>query len=252
MVEVWRGSETFFIKKGKTGCLLLHGGTGTPAVVRPMGEFLARNGISALGVRLRGYATSVEEWLKTDHSDWVASAEEALHDLERDCKSVFVSGLSMGGSLALYLASKHQTRIAGVIPICAPAGPSFLNGFREKFAPLAEDNIPQPNYSATDIREKNVTPGGYDCHYPSLNLEWAKLVEKTNRGLHAIQCPALIVQAENDHVVDPKTAEWIYANIGSKRKEILWLKNSYHMATIDVDREQVYREAVDFISSVTG
>ena len=247
MPQVWSSSETFFFKKGEIGCLLLHAGTGTPAVMKPMGKFLAENDISALGVRLKGYGTSLDDWLKSNHLDWIASAEEGLRQLERDCKTVFISGLSMGGSLALYIACKYQETIAGVIPICAPVGPSFLKNFRQRFLPLVKENIPHPNFSATDIRDKNVKPGGYDCHYPSLNLEWAELVEKASSGLHTIQCPALIIQAKNDHVVDPKTADWIYENIGSIHKEIYWLENSYHMATIDVDRKVVFRKAVEFI-----
>ncbi|MBW2609633.1 MAG: alpha/beta fold hydrolase [Deltaproteobacteria bacterium] len=250
MEQVWSGAETFFYKKGKIGCLLLHGGTGTPAVMKPIGKFLAENDISALGVKLKGYGTSLDDWLKSNHLDWIASAEEGLGQLERDCENVFVSGLSMGASLALYLAGKHQKTVAGVISICAPAGPHFLKGFRDKFLPLAKENKPQANFSATDIKDENVKPGGYDCHYPSLNLEWAELVEKANLGLSAIQCPALIIQAKNDHVVDPKTGEWIYNNIGSKQKDLCWLDNSFHMAVIDVDKEIVFQKAVAFVYQV--
>ena len=99
----------------------------------------------------------------------------------------------------------------------------------------------------SDVRAAQLGEVCHDCHYPSLNLEWAKLVKKANLGLSRIQCPALIIQARNDHVVDPKTAEWIYENIGSKQKEICWLENSYHMATIDVDKEIVFGKVVEFI-----
>jgi carboxylesterase len=157
----------------------------------------------------------------------------------------------MGASLALLLAGKHKGLIAGAIPICAPLGPDFLEGFRGKFLPLVQENIPQPNYSATDIKDKSVKPGGYDCHYPSLNVEWANLVEKANLALPGIQCPVVIFQAKNDHVIDPNTAHWIYENIGSKQKEIFWLENSYHMATIDVDKEKVFNKAVEFMSQLS-
>jgi carboxylesterase len=251
MVQVLSGAESFFFKHGEVGCLLVHGGTGTPAVMKKMGKYLAENGISSFGVRLKGFGTSVDDWLKTNHLDWIVSAEDALKELEKDCKSIFVSGLSMGASLALFLAGKHQSLITGAISICAPLGPYFLEEFRSHFIPLAEKNIAQPNYSATDIKDKNVKPGGYDCHYPSLNIEWASLVEKANSVLPSIQCPVLIIQARNDHVIDPNTAQWIHENIGAKQKELFWLENSYHMATIDVDKEKVFSKAVEFISQTS-
>jgi len=251
MVQVRPGAESFFLKRGDIGCLLLHGGTGTPEVMRSMGEFLTEKGISALGKRLKGFGTSLEDWLKTTHLDWISSAEEGINELESYCENIFVAGLSMGGALTLYLAGKHQNRFAGIIPICAPAGPSFLRGFRENFQPLAEENAPQPNESARDIKDENVKHGGYDYFYPSLFLEWADLVENANSVIHAVQCPALIIEAKIDHVVDPKTAEWIYGHIGSDQKKLLWLENSYHMATIDVDKEIVFRKVVEFIHQMT-
>lgn len=248
MVKVLSGAESFLFKKGEVGCVLIHGGTGTPAVMKKMGKYLADNDISSFGVRLKGFGTSVDDWLTTNHLDWISSAEDALKELEKECKKVFVSGLSMGASLALFLADKQKTLIAGAISICAPLGPYFLEEFRGHFLPLAEKNIAQPNYSATDIKDKNAKPGGYDCHYPSLNLEWANLVEKANDAIPNIQCPVLIIQARNDHVIDPNTAQWIHENIGSKEKELFWLENSYHMATIDVDKEKVFYKTVEFIS----
>ena len=138
MVQVLSGAESFFFKHGEVGCLLVHGGTGTPAVMKKMGKYLAENGISSFGVRLKGFGTSVDDWLKTNHLDWIVSAEDALKELEKDCKSIFVSGLSMGASLALFLAGKHQGLITGAISICAPLGPYFLEEFRSHFIPLAE------------------------------------------------------------------------------------------------------------------
>ena len=250
MENVWKGAEAFFINKGSTGCVLFHGGTGTPAVMRAMADYLADNGISVLGTRLKGFGTSEEEGVKRKHLDWIRSAEDGVEELQRHCQKVLIGGLSMGGSLALLLAGNLGETISGVICICAPAGPVFLESFRKRFAPLCKDNLPLVNFTATDIRDKKVKAIGYEHHYPSLNLEWAKIVEKSNRSLPIVTCPALIVQAKNDHVIDPATADWIYENVGSKKKEIFWLENSYHMATIDVDREKLFRRAVGFINDV--
>jgi carboxylesterase len=244
---VLRGGEAFYFKGGKVGCLLIHGGTGTPSAVRPLGEFLAREGIPSLGPLLKGFGETPEEWLKTSHQDWISSAEDGLHALRRDCENVFVAGLSMGGTLALYLAGKYRDEVSGVIPICAPYANRFLEPFRVRFLPLIKENLPMPNFSATDLKAQGIRQVGYEMTFPSTNLEWAKIVEAASGLVSDIRCPALIVQARNDHVIDPSVALDLYETIGAGEKELFWLENSYHMATLDVDRELLYQRILTFI-----
>jgi carboxylesterase len=45
-------TEPFFFPGNDTGCLLIHGFTGAPTEMRPLGEFLAGKGYTVLGVRL--------------------------------------------------------------------------------------------------------------------------------------------------------------------------------------------------------
>jgi carboxylesterase len=244
---VFRGGEAFYFKGGKVGCLLIHGGTGTPSAVRPLGEFLARNEISALGPLLKGFGETLEEWVKTAHEDWISSAEDGLKTLRKDCEKVFVSGLSMGGTLSLYLAAKYREEVSGVIPICAPYGNRFLEPFRIRFFPLLKENLPVPNFSATDLKAQGIRQVGYEMTFPSTNLEWAKIVEAASGLVSDIRCPALIVQARNDHVIDPSGSQDLYERIGASNKELFWLEHSYHMATIDVDREILYQKILTFI-----
>jgi esterase/lipase len=42
----------FTFEGGPVGCLLVHGFSGSPPEMRPMGEFLAGKGLTVLGVRL--------------------------------------------------------------------------------------------------------------------------------------------------------------------------------------------------------
>ncbi len=52
-VKIMDGAEPFFFPAGKTGCLLIHGITASPQQFRAMGEYLASQGITTLGVLLR-------------------------------------------------------------------------------------------------------------------------------------------------------------------------------------------------------
>ncbi|MFH1486269.1 MAG: alpha/beta fold hydrolase, partial [Chloroflexota bacterium] len=121
----------FFFAGGPVGCLLIHGGTGSPPEMRPMGEYLAEKGLTVLGVRLAGHGTTPEDLARITWQDLVTSAEEGLRRVQGQCARVFVAGLSVGGLLTLHLAAHHP--IAGAIVMSAPA---YLKNWQLKVLPL--------------------------------------------------------------------------------------------------------------------
>src|SRR2546427_383316 len=84
----------------RSAVLLLHGFTGSPWEVRPLGESLAARGYCVLGPRLPGHGTDPEAMLYVTHLDWEREAESALASL-KNFDRVFVAGLSMGALLRL-------------------------------------------------------------------------------------------------------------------------------------------------------
>jgi len=54
-------AEPFFFPGGKTGCVLVHGFTGSPKEMRLMGDYLNENGFSVIGIRLAPYTIS-NDW----------------------------------------------------------------------------------------------------------------------------------------------------------------------------------------------
>jgi carboxylesterase len=55
-----------------------------------------------------------------------------------------------------------------------------------------------------------------------------------------------------DHVVDPLSARLLKVGATSTEVEEIMLRNSYHVATLDYDAEQIFTGSVDFIQSVTA
>ena len=113
-------AEPFYFPGNKTGCLLVHGFTGAPKEMRWMGEYLAEEGFSVLGVRLAGHATKPEDMIRTRYTDWMHSVEDGYHLLKGTVDRVFLIGLSMGGALSLLMASKLD--VSGVFVMSAPYG----------------------------------------------------------------------------------------------------------------------------------
>ena len=65
------GKASFFLSGSRTGCLLLHGFTSTPAELRPLGEALHRAGYTVHAPLLPGHGTSPEDLLHITYCDWI-------------------------------------------------------------------------------------------------------------------------------------------------------------------------------------
>ena len=112
-MAVLPGAGSFYFEGSQTGCLLLHGFTGCPQNVRPLGDFLARGGLTVLGARLAGHGTRVEDMERTGCDDWIESANRGLDQLRDSCSTVYAIGISMGGTLALHLGATRADDLAG-------------------------------------------------------------------------------------------------------------------------------------------
>src|SRR4051812_35072556 len=87
------------------GVLCLHGITGTPFEVRPLGEALGRLGCSVEVPLLAGHGGTLRDLAVTGWPDWLRSAERAMDALSARVhgRPIAVCGFSMGGLLALRL-----------------------------------------------------------------------------------------------------------------------------------------------------
>jgi carboxylesterase len=72
-----------------------------------------------------------------------------------------------------------------------------------------------------------------------LFCEIRHLFDRCIRRLANVTCPVLLVQARNDDITGPENSQFIYRHVGSKVKEIVMLENSYHVVTMDLEREKV-------------
>ena len=109
----------FSLGDGADACLLLHGLTGAPSEVRPVGEALARAGFRAIGPLLPGHGTTPHDLETVTRGEMLDAARDALLSL-RGARRVYLCGLSMGALLAVQLAAKGFVR-QGVAPVSALA-----------------------------------------------------------------------------------------------------------------------------------
>ncbi|OGO11292.1 MAG: hypothetical protein A2Z66_06065 [Chloroflexi bacterium RBG_13_66_10] len=251
MTMIMSGAEPFYFPGGRTGCLLIHGFTGTPKEMRSLGEHLAREGHTVLGVRLFAHATRVEDMLRARWKDWLASSEDGLHLLANTCDRIVVIGLSMGGVLALLLAAQHP--VAGVVALSTPyhsPDPRLrlrpLAGLLTlvwRFAPKGPADWRDPTVAA-DHLEYPLAPvrGGVELY---------DILAELRLRLPAVTCPALVLHSRGDLNVKGESAEAIAAHLGSSDKKLVWVENSGHVVTRDAERERVFDEVSSFVRRLT-
>src|SRR5437867_4161013 len=115
------------------GCLLVHGFTGTPAEMRPLGEALAKRGFPVHAVRLAGHGTSIDDLAGTRWPEWFASVEDGVAQLLATAPRLAVAGMSMGSLLALHLAATRPADVAALV-LCGT--PLRLSDWRLRTLPL--------------------------------------------------------------------------------------------------------------------
>jgi len=233
---------------GSVGCLVMQGFTGTVGSVRYYAEQLAAKGLSIEAPRLTGHGTRWQDVNKCRYADWIRDAEQAYQLLAGRCSKVFVTGLSMGGTLILYLA-EHHPEIAGVIPINAPV---FMTDKRAPLLPILKYLVASTPAIASDIMEPGVVEPAYDRTPTAGAHEMVKLLAVTREGLGRITQPLLVMRSTHDHVVPHGCGPFIMEHVASKDKQIIVFERSAHVVTMDYDKDAVVEATWSFIQRVSS
>lgn len=246
--SVWPEARPLHIGDGDIGVVMSHGFTGCVQAIRPWAEALATPDIDWAGVRvvaprLPGHGTTWHDLARTRWWDWYAAVEDAYFELAKECRVVFVAGLSMGGALALHLASQYS--VAGVLLV----NPAIATTDRR--APIVT-RLPWLVPSFPGIDSDIAKPGMVELAYPRFSARsaatMAGLWREVRGGLRRIEAPVLLMRSPLDHVAEPLSAEIIRREIRDVR--FASLDRSYHVATLDYDADLIVAESRRFISAV--
>ena len=224
--------------------VVLHGFTGSPASFIPQVDALIAEGFRVEVPLLPGHGTTVEELAETRFYDWLMEASSAIERVIGEGLPTFVMGLSMGGTLTLKAGVTFDT-LKGLIlinPAIEPPAASFLELARSlveggnKFLPavgsdIKKEGISEPSYPETPIEAAISLFESFDA-----------IVE----GLPSIKVPALLFNSLEDHVVPTSTSDFLLSKYGAKIERI-WLKDSFHVATVDNDSELLTEKSIEWI-----
>ncbi|WP_088188767.1 alpha/beta fold hydrolase [Desulfosporosinus sp. FKA] len=244
--------DPFYFPGNPVGCLLIHGFSGSPSEMRYLGERLAALGWTVLGIRLSGHGTTPEEMAKTRWEDWVSDAEAGVTELRKTCSKVIGMGLSMGGLLALHLATLDL--VDGLVSMNSPM---LLADRRTRYVRLirpfrkfvTKPKSPIAGQVPSDSRVTQLKPERfvYDKIPIDSLISLNKAIHKVRRELKHIKCPALLMQSRKDFTVDPASVQMIRKSIQACEPEVLYWEHSGHILTLGTERDDVVLKVHEFL-----
>ncbi|MDR0881123.1 MAG: alpha/beta fold hydrolase [Candidatus Adiutrix sp.] len=256
----------------RIGVLLIHGLTGTPKELSALARDLNRYGFTVFCPLLAGHCSSEAELLQTTWRDWLGSVDKAFQALSKHADAIFAGGISAGAVLSLRLAQSRPGQLRGLglysttlrwdgwsIPRLSFLLPLILRlpylGRRYRF----EENYPyglkndrlRARIHALMMSGDASLAGFSGTPGQSLRELW-RLVDLAKAGLPGLKTPTLLIHARDDDIASIRNALYIQKHIGGPSR-LVALESSYHMITIDQERQKVgFESARYFFDQLTA
>lgn len=245
---ILEGAEPWSATGGQHAALVLHGFTGSPQSVRDLGKALHEAGFTVEVPLLPGHGTTVEDMATTSWADWTTAVDAAYARLAARHRRVVVAGLSMGGALALWLASEHP-ELAGVVAINPLVDADALAGAREAAKDALAAGQTFISGVGNDIAKPEVNEVAYKSSPAACIISSLDGVAALRSRLGRLQMPLLLVHSLQDHVIPPSSRELLQQSYGGPL-EVVELQRSFHVATLDYDAGMIEERTVDFALQV--
>lgn len=239
---------TFYHAGGATGVLLIHGFTGAPPEMRPLGDYLAQHGYSVLCPLLPGHGTQPEDLNQVRWQDWTHAVANAYQVLDRRCDAVYGAGLSLGGLLALYLAVQEPS-VAGLL-LFAPG--LQVADWRLPLTPIAQRVRPlyhkEPagtsDHGDPDIQTRIWS---YELYPVGGAAQLWFLQRAVRRQLARVHQPIILFQGRRDSSVRASSPQAILRRVSSTDTQMAWLEQSGHILTLDIERQFVFETCLAWL-----
>jgi carboxylesterase len=241
------GAEPYSATGDTRGALVLHGFTGNPQSMRGLALAMADAGFTVEMPLLPGHGTDISDMIPTRWKDWCRVAEDAYTELAARSDAVAVIGLSMGGTLAVWLAEHHLdvAALSLVNPMVTPPGADVTQ--------LLEAMVEGGDEVAPGIGSDIAMEGAVEAAYGELPLQAAlslfEGVAEVEALLDSVSCPILLFTSTQDHVVDPKSSDVLASGVKGPVERVV-LERSYHVATLDYDKDEIEARTVEFLGGL--
>ncbi|HHU56346.1 MAG TPA: alpha/beta hydrolase [Acholeplasmataceae bacterium] len=180
--------------------------------------------------------------------------------LEKDYDEIDCIGYSMGGALALYLASKQKIRkLILLAPACKylnflfpykrlktylhtkkalskSMSGNIKESLKEKLKNIHKDDL---------IALKFLKDRYFTIKFPAYFIEFRKLIKNINSSIENISTPTLLLYGHIDQIIPEKAIEFVY-NVCENVKTIIYSDIS-HLMLLSKDCGKIVDDILDFI-----
>lgn len=245
---------------------MLHGLGSGPLELQRLAKEAHQEGFSVLIPSIDGYCygTEPQAW-----PCWLEQVQQRYWDCKKTYETVSVVGVSMGATLALLLG-EHESPAAMVLLSSALGYDGWAIPWYH-FALGLANWIPWANryqyrerdpFGIKNEETRTVVRRMMSTHHISESgaetLPFAhisqghKLIRHVMAHAEKIDAPVLFMHAVDDESVHIRNPERLFAEIRSKTKEFIYLGDSYHMITIDNERDIVHKESLRFLKKMVN
>ena len=202
-------------------------------------------------------------------SNWVQELHQIIDAQKEIYSTVNLVGISMGATLATLVATQ-RTDISSLVlmsPVLKYDGWSvpfyrplldffYFFGMRNweysEREPFGVKNIDLRRRISEKFKTSKVSEVGA-LSISACHLHEAKgLMASAKNSLQNLKCRLLLIQSVEDDTCSVWSAEEILDRCKSEVRRVIWLGNSYHIVTIDNEREIVLNEVLNFIAQTSA
>lgn len=268
--------SSFFLEGGKNLCFLIHGLTGTAKEMGSIAQCLNKQGYSIASPMMLGHNQSISILKRKNWQELYAGIKNEFLKYQSSYENIFVAGLSFGALLGILLAYEFPKKIRAIncfsptlffdgwatpklkilLPLVYKTPLQYYFYLKEEYPYGIKNERLRSRienfYKKSDLFDySKVHLYGYPVIPVSSMRQNYLLAKYVMKILNNVTTPIQILQAEEDDVTSPKNSYYIYDHIGSKDKEVVLFKDSYHIIIADQERDKVADKAVSFFKRYT-
>jgi carboxylesterase len=256
----------------RTAVVLLHGLCSTPDELLTVQSALRTNGYAVHPLSIDGYSFDAEAPLQraAPFERWLDAIEAQVKTLRRQHDRVMLIGISAGSSLALGAAIRCGRDVDALVlmsttlrfdgwaiprtqfllPLAFYTPLGRLWQYRER-PPYGVKNERVRAWIERELRHRKVSRAGSSVIGVGHLREHDRLIRHVRRNLNRVQCDnVLALHAQQDEVASVANLDILARGLRCRAFRTVVVANSYHMITIDNDRQQVVRETMAFADAV--
>ena len=263
MTDLTSPSKDLQFDAGPHAVLMLHGLGAAPLELSKLAQEAHQEGFSVRVPNIDGYCYG------TPNRSWIHWRDQVLEHYwfcRKNFETVSLLGVSMGGTLALLLAELESPTCVvslatalgydgwaipwyhGLISVAQwiPFSSRYQYAERE---PYGLKNRETRAMVKRMMKSQHISEVGAEILPLQLIIEGKKLIRAVKARPDRIQSPIMFMHSVDDESVHVRNPENIFRRVASADKEFVYLGDSYHMITIDNERDLVRKESMRFLKS---